>query len=147
MAEFHIAPYSSEYFEGVKTLWQEAFPGDPPWNKAEVAVPAKLAVQPELFLVALDGDLVIGSIMAGYDGHRGWLYALAVLNSRRRRGIGTALVRRAEDRLRSMGCNKINLQVRASNATVVEFYERLGYMIEERTSMGKRVASLSEASR
>src|SRR5215468_3918981 len=109
MAEFHIAPYSLEYFEGVKTLWQEAFPNDPPWNKAEVAVPAKLAVQPELFLLALDGDLVIGSIMAGYDGHRGWLYAVAVLNSRRRLGVGTALVRCAEERLRSMGCGKINL--------------------------------------
>jgi ribosomal protein S18 acetylase RimI-like enzyme len=140
MADFHVVPYSSEYFDGVKALWQEAFPDDPPWNKVEVAIPAKLAVQPELFLAALDGDLVIGSIMAGYDGHRGWLYAVAVLNSHRRRGVGAALVHGAEDRLRAMGCNKINLQVRASNATVVEFYRRLGYMIEERTSMGKRVA-------
>src|SRR6266849_6956068 len=111
MATFRIAPYSPEYFEGVKTLWQEAFPDDPPWNKAEVAVPAKLAVQPELFLVALDGGQVIGSIMAGYDGHRGWLYAVAVLDSHRRLGVGTALVRGAEARLRSMGCGKINLQV------------------------------------
>jgi GNAT superfamily N-acetyltransferase len=77
----------------------EAFPGDPPWNEAEVAVPAKLAVQPELFLVAVDADLVIGPVMmAGYDGHRGWLYALAVLNAHRRRGVGTALVREAEER-------------------------------------------------
>ena len=146
MATFRIAGYGPEYFEGVKTLWQEAFPDDPPWNKAEVAVPAKFAVQPELFLVALDGDVVIGSIMAGYDGHRGWLYALAVLNSRRRQGAGTALVRGAEDRLQSMGCSKINLQVRATNAIVIEFCERLGYMIEERTSMGKRVTSLPQAS-
>jgi len=146
MAACHITPYSSAYFEGDKTLWQEAFPDDPPWNKAEVAVPAKLVVQPELFLVALDGDVVIGSIMAGYDGHRGWLYAVAVLNSRRRQGVGAALVRGAEDRLRSMGCSKINLQVRATNAIVIEFYKRLGYMIEERTSMGKRVASLPQAS-
>lgn len=147
MAEFHIAAYSSGHFEGVKTLWQEAFPDDPPWNKAEVAIPAKLAVQPELFLVALDGNQVIGSIMAGYDGHRGWLYTVAVLNSRRCLGVGTALVRAAEGRLRSMGCSKINLQVRATNAAVVEFYKRLGYMIEERTSMGKRLPSLLDASR
>jgi ribosomal protein S18 acetylase RimI-like enzyme len=139
MMEFHVASYSPAYFEGVKTLWQEAFPDDPPWNKAEVAIPAKLAVQPELFLVALDGDEVIGSIMAGYDGHRGWLYAVAVLNSRRGRGVGTALVRGAEERLRSMGCSKINLQVRASNAAVVGFYNRLGYEVEQRTSMGKRI--------
>ena len=138
---FDIAPYRSEHFEGVKALWREAFPDDPPWNKADVAIPAKLAVQPELFLLALDRDLVIGSIMAGYDGHRGWLYAVAVLHSRRRQGVGAALVRAAEDRLRSMGCSKINLQVRATNATVVEFYKRLGYTIEERTSMGKRVTA------
>jgi ribosomal protein S18 acetylase RimI-like enzyme len=137
--EFHIARYRPEYFEGVKSLWQEAFPDDPPWNKADVTVPAKLAAQPELFLVALDGDEVIGSIMAGYDGHRGWLYAVAVLNSHRRLGVGTALVRGAEERLRSMGCGKINLQVRASNATVIGFYNRLGYEVEERTSMGKRI--------
>ena len=137
--EFHVARYSPEYFEGVKSLWQEAFPDDPLWNKADVAIPAKLAAQPELFLVALDEDQVIGSIMAGYDGHRGWLYAVAVLNSHRRLGVGTALVRNAEERLRSMGCGKINLQVRASNAAVIGFYNRLGYEVEERTSMGKRI--------
>jgi ribosomal protein S18 acetylase RimI-like enzyme len=139
MGDFRVVPYSSDNFDGVETLWREAFPDDPPWNKAEVAIPAKQAIQSELFLVALDGDQVVGSIMAGYDGHRGWLYAVAVLKSRRRLGIGAALVRGAEERLRSMGCNKINLQVRVSNATVVEFYKRLGYMIEERTSMGKRL--------
>jgi ribosomal protein S18 acetylase RimI-like enzyme len=139
MAEFNVAPYSSRHFEGVKTLWQQSFPDDPPWNQAEVAIPAKLAVQPELFLVAVDGDLVVGSIMAGYDGHRGWLYAVAVLNSRCRQGVGTALVRAAEARLRSIGCSKINLQVRSTNATAVEFYRQLGYLIEERISMGKRL--------
>lgn len=139
MPEFNIAPYSSGHFDGVRALWQQCFPDDPPWNQAQVAIPAKLAVQPELFLVALDADLVVGSIIAGYDGHRGWLYAVAVLNSRRRQGVGTALVRAAEARLRSMDCSKINLQVRSSNAPAVEFYRRLGYLIEERTSMGKRL--------
>jgi ribosomal protein S18 acetylase RimI-like enzyme len=137
--EFDVSSYRPENFDGVKALWQEAFPDDPPWNKAEVAIPAKLAVQPELFLVALEGDRVIGSIMAGYDGHRGWLYAVAVLDSRRRLGVGTALVRGAEERQHAMGCGKINLQVRSSNAAVVGFYDRLGYEIEPRTSMGKRL--------
>lgn len=58
---------------------REAFPNDRPWNAAEVAIPAKLVVQPELFLLALHEDMVVGSIMAGYDGHRGWLYRVAVL--------------------------------------------------------------------
>ena len=139
-------PYRPEFFDGVKILRQEAFPDDPPWNRAEVAIPAKLAAQPELFLICLDGDLAVGSIMAGYDGHRGWLYAVAVLHSRRRQGVGAALVRAAEDRLRSMGCGKINLQVRSTNAPAAEFYRRLGYLIEERTSMGRRVAALPQAS-
>jgi ribosomal protein S18 acetylase RimI-like enzyme len=113
---------------------------DPPWNAAEIAIRAKLAVQPDLFLVALDGDQVVGSIMAGYDGHRGWLYAVAVLNSHHRRGVGAALVHGAEDRLQSAGCDKINLQVRASNGAVVEFYKRVGYVIEERISIGKLIS-------
>jgi ribosomal protein S18 acetylase RimI-like enzyme len=77
--------------------------------------------------------------MAGYDGHRGWLYAAAVLQSHQRQGIGTALVRAAENLLSAMGCTKINLQVRASNTAVTRFYNSLGYEIEERVSMGKRL--------
>jgi ribosomal protein S18 acetylase RimI-like enzyme len=77
--------------------------------------------------------------MAGYDGHRGWLYAAAVLQSHQRQGIGTALVREAETLLSGMGCTKINLQVRSSNTAVTRFYNSLGYEIEERVSMGKRL--------
>jgi ribosomal protein S18 acetylase RimI-like enzyme len=139
MTELAIEPYRAAHFADVSALWREAFPDDPPWNAAEVAIPAKLAVQPELFLVALDGPRAIGSIMAGYDGHRGWLYAVAVRASHRRRGIGAALVRAAEARLHGLGCRKINLQVRATNRAVVEFYERLGYAIEDRVSLGKRL--------
>ena len=134
-----VITYQQSHFDTVRLLWREAFPNDPPWNAAELAVPAKLKVQPDLFLVATDGRLVVGSIMAGYDGHRGWLYAVVVLQSHQRRGIGTALVRAAEARLSAMGCAKINLQVRSSNAAVVSFYRSLGYEVEERVSMGKRI--------
>ena len=139
MIDFPIEPYRDAHFADVSALWREAFPDDPPWNAAEVAIPAKLSVQPELFLVALDGPRTIGSIMAGYDGHRGWLYAVAVRASHRRRGIGAALVRTAEARLEALGCRKINLQVRAANSALVAFYERLGYAVEERVSLGKRL--------
>ena len=139
MADFPIAPYRAEHFADVSALWREAFPDDPPWNAAEIAIPAKLAVQPELFLVALDGTRAIGSAMAGYDGHRGWLYAVAVRASHQRRGVGAALVRAAEGRLHALGCRKINRQVRANNGAVVDFYARLGYAIEERVSLGKRL--------
>ena len=134
-----IVTYQQSHFDGVRLLWHEAFPSDPPWNAAELAIPAKLKIQPDLLLVAADGCLVVGSIMAGYDGHRGWLYALAVLQSHQRQGVGTALVREAETRLSAIGCTKINLQVRSSNIAVVSFYRSLGYEVEERVSMGKRM--------
>ena len=134
-----LTTYGAEHFEGVRALWEEAFPSDPPWNRAEIAIPAKLAVQPDLLLVAEEGDEVVGTVMAGYDGHRGWLYAVAVKQAHHRRGIGSMLVLEAERRLRSLGCVKINLQVRAGNAAVVSFYRRLGFDVEERVSMGKRI--------
>lgn len=134
-----IRVYRESDFAGVRALWQQAFPDDPPWNRAEEAVPAKLAIQPELFLVATDDDNVVGTIMAGYDGHRGWLYAVAISESHRRRGIGSALVREAEVRLAALGCRKVNLQIRATNIQVQAFYDRLGYGTEDRISMGKRL--------
>ena len=133
-----IVAYAPAHFHGVKALWREVFPNPQPWNEPEFAIPAKLAMQPELLMVALDGDDVIGSAMAGYDGHRGWLYAIAVRESHRRRGIGSALVREAERRLQALGCAKINLQIQAANASAVMFYRHLGYEVEERISMGKR---------
>ena len=135
-----IESYRGEHFDGVRALWLEAFPDDPPHNRAEVAIPAKLAMQPELLLVAVDGGKVVGTAMAGYDGHRGWLYSVAVRQTHRRAGIGTLLVREAERRLAQLGCGKVNLQVRAENAAVAAFYRTLGYEAEERVSMGKRLA-------
>ena len=137
MAE--VTSYREEHFEGVSTLWEEVFPNDPPWNRAELAIPAKLAFQPELFLVAEEAGKIVGTAMAGYDGHRGWLYTVAVKPSHERHGIGSMLVEEAERRLRKLGCLKINLQVRSSNADVARFYSRRGYAIEERVNMGKRL--------
>ncbi len=97
----------------------------------------KRLVQPELFFVAADGGGLVGTAMGGYDGHRGWVYAVAVRPALRRRGIGAKLMARLESALRDLGCAKINLQVRAGNESVVAFYQRLGYRVEERVSMGK----------
>ncbi len=134
-----IETYGDAHFDGVRSLWLEAFPDDPPHNRAEVAIPAKLAVQPELLLVAVAGDEVIGTAMAGYDGHRGWLYSVAVRRTHRRTGVGAKLIGEAEHRLARLGCSKVNLQVRAENSAVAAFYRTLGYEVEERVSMGKRL--------
>ncbi len=134
-----IRKYQEADFGGVKNLWEAAFPNDPPWNRVELAIPAKVAVQPDLLLIAVDDDIVVGSVMAGYDGHRGWLYSVAVRHSVQRSGVATALVRQAERALRSLGCIKVNLQVRVTNEAVVSFYTGLGYEVEDRVSLGKRL--------
>jgi ribosomal protein S18 acetylase RimI-like enzyme len=105
-------------------------------------IDSKLEVQPELLLVGeVDGPetTIVGAVMAGYDGVRGWLYHLAVAPELRRRGFGAQLVREAEAGLRALGCSKVNLQVRASNREVVAFYRSVGYEVEERVSMGRRL--------
>ncbi|MES2294455.1 MAG: GNAT family acetyltransferase [Pseudomonadota bacterium] len=134
-----VKPYSDQDLEGIDALWREAFPDDQPRHRAEVVIPAKLAFQPDLLLVARDQDRVVGSVMVGYDGHRGWINRLAVLKARRAQGVGALLMHEAEGRLRVLGCRKINLQVRTANRAVVEFYRSLGYDVEERISMSKLI--------
>ena len=96
-------------------------------------------MQPELLLVAGHGGRVVGTVMAGYEGHRGWIHYLGVVPDLQRGGLGRALMADAERRLIALGCQKINLQVRGDNAVVVAFYERLGFEVEPRISMGKRL--------
>jgi ribosomal protein S18 acetylase RimI-like enzyme len=138
-----IRAYREEDEAAVAALWRQAFAYTPPWNAPEEDIQRKLAVQPELFFVAeLDGQ-VVGTAMAGSDGHRGWVYYVAVSPNHRRQGIGTALMRRVEHALAAMGCPKLNLQVRAGGHEAVAFYRRLGYDVEERVSMSKRLKGLS----
>ena len=107
-------------------------------NDPEVDIALKRTTQPALFLVAQDSADIVGSCMAGFDGHRGWLNYLAVDPHARRKGIGTALVHAAEARLRALGCPKVNLQVRAENSAVTSFYKSLSYQLEDRLSLAKR---------
>jgi ribosomal protein S18 acetylase RimI-like enzyme/8-oxo-dGTP pyrophosphatase MutT (NUDIX family) len=136
-----IRPYEQAHEQAVVRLWRDVFPGAPSWNDPETDIRRKLAVQRDLFLVAALRGEVVGTAMAGYDGHRGWIYYLAVDARCRRQGIGTALVVSVEKRLTDLGCPKLNLQVRATNQGVVGFYRHLGYEPEDRISMGKRLQS------
>jgi len=111
----------------------------------EIAATARLPAWSDLFFIAQDADEVVGSIMAGFDGHQGWLYAMAVMRSHRRQRLGSALVKEAEARLGSMGCVKCGLQIGLANAGVVGFYASLGYAIEECISMEKDIADRREA--
>jgi ribosomal protein S18 acetylase RimI-like enzyme len=136
-----IRPYRDADGQAVIALWNEVLPDSAPHNDPVTTIRQKLAVERDLFFVAVVEGAVVGTVMGGYDGHRGWVYAVAVRPQHRRRGIGAALLRRLEAALAERGCLKVNLQVRASNAEVIAFYEKLGYAVEERVSMGKRLYS------
>ncbi len=116
-------------------LWHAVFPDDPSHNEPSKVIESKLAIDNLIFIAEHEG-LIIGACMAGYDGHRGWLYAVAVCKEQRRSGAGSALVQHAIQALKVMGCIKVNLQIRATNTEVAAFYESLGFVIEERLSMG-----------
>ena len=128
--------YSSEDRDQVISLWQRVFPDDQPHNEPSRVVDEKLSVD-EMLFGAGDKGVIFGTAMAGYDGHRGWLYSVAVDPQQRRNGIGRGLVKLAIQTLKSIGCVKVNLQVRATTSQVVEFYDSLGFAVEDRLSMGK----------
>jgi len=120
-------------------IWKKVFPETPLHNDPIRDIQSKLKIQPELFLVAVNDHLLVGTAMAGFDGHRGWVYYLAVDPAYRRNGIGTALMKKAEGLLIQIDCLKLNLQIRADNFAPQAFYEKLGYSVEERISMGKKL--------
>lgn len=133
-----IRPYEDADEEAVVALWQRCnlvVPANDPRRDIQL----KLQVQRELFLVGVANDRVVATVMAGYEGHRGWINYLAVAPDQQRHGIGRRIMLVAEAELRRRGCPKINLQVRAANTGVIAFYERLGFAVEERVGMGKRL--------
>ena len=110
-----------------------------PWNDPSKDITRKMGLQPELFLVGTVDGQVVATVMAGYDGHRGWINYLAVAPAHRGGGHGRALMDEAERALRRMGCPKINLQIRSTNADVIAFYSAIGYREDDVVSMGKRL--------
>ena len=109
------------------------------WNDPAKDIMRKLSVQPELFLIGEVAGRLMASAMVGYDGHRGWVNYLAVHPDCRRQGHGEGLMGHAEQALLTLGCPKLNLQVRSSNAGVLAFYRALGYLPDEVISLGKRL--------
>jgi ribosomal protein S18 acetylase RimI-like enzyme len=133
-----IRPFHPDDQAAVIALW-ESCDLVRAWNDPHKDIRRKLLVRRDLFLVGLVDDPIVASLMAGYEGHRGWLNYLAVDPAHQRRGHARAIVAEAERLLRAAGCPKINLQVRNSNHLAIEFYRKLGYSMDEVTSMGKRL--------
>jgi ribosomal protein S18 acetylase RimI-like enzyme len=148
-AALSIRRFDASDTDAVVALWQEAFPEyrdvTRPQRNPHLSIANKLATQPELFCVAVLGGRIVGTVMGGYDGHRGWLYSLAVDASLRRHGIGTRLVAHVETALTERGCPKLNLQVLSAKADVRAFYEALGYRADAVISLGKRLGEFADA--
>ncbi|HUP16733.1 MAG TPA: GNAT family acetyltransferase [Acidimicrobiia bacterium] len=133
-----IRPFEQTDEAQVIALWQQCGL-QRSWNDPHLDIARRQAVGDGLFLVAEIDGAVVGTLMAGYDGHRGSINYVGVLPGSRRLGIGRALVSMAEQLLVERGCPKINLQVRTDNLEAVEFYRRLGYQKFEVVDMGKRL--------
>ena len=135
-----IRPFNSvQDHAAVVALWNAVLGYGFAHNAPELSIRKKVEVADGLFFVAESAGRLVGTVMAGYDGHRGWIYSLAVDPVCRKRGIGRALLQRAEAALQERGCVKINLQVADGNEGVIGFYEKTGYKVEPRTSMGKLI--------
>ncbi len=133
-----IRVYHSTDEEAVVALWQECGLTRP-WNDPRKDIARKLTEQPELFLVGTVDFKLVATAMIGFDGHRGWVYYLAVTPAHRKHSHGRALMDEAERQLIARGCPKINLLVRSSNTAVIEFYRSLGYAQDDSVSLGKRL--------
>ena len=110
-----------------------------PWNDPYKDIARKIKVQAELFLVGYLECKLIASVMAGYDGHRGWINYFAVNTDFQAKGYGKQLMENVEKGLRELGCPKINLQIREGNDKVLSYYQKLGFVEEKRINMGKRL--------
>ena len=134
-----IRPFRPPDQQAVTALWREC---DllRPQNDPVKDIARKLRVNPEWFLVAEEEPgRIVGAVMAGYEGHRGWINYLAVAPSHRRTGLARKLMAEAERLLRAAGCPKINLQVRTGNREAMEFYRRIGFAVDDVVSLGKRL--------
>jgi len=138
MGRMWIRPYRNEDESAVIALWGECGLVVP-HNDPVADIRRKLKVAPELFLVGVLDSQIIASVMAGYEGHRGWINYLAVAPDLQGNGYGRQIMEHAEQLLRERDCPKINLQIRSSNRKVIAFYQRLGFAVDDVLSMGKRL--------
>jgi len=138
MSDFLIRKYHTDDEKGVIDLWSGCGL-TVPWNNPKLDIERKLKVNPEWFLVGELEGKIVATCMAGYEGHRGWINYLAVATHYRRKGYATQIMLEAERILRKAGCPKINIQIRMSNTSVIEFYKAIGYDFDDVIGMGKRL--------
>jgi ribosomal protein S18 acetylase RimI-like enzyme len=130
---------NARHRDQVIALWQVIFGYKDVRNHPGFVIDKKISVKDGLFFVATHQGGVVGTVMAGYDGHRGWIYSMAIHPKYQNKGIGSDLLAHAESQLSSLGCAKINLQILHDNEAVQRFYQANGYTTEKRISMGKQL--------
>jgi ribosomal protein S18 acetylase RimI-like enzyme len=133
-----IGPLPAALREEAVALWEECGLTRP-WNDPHADLDRALSGPSSTVLAALEDGVLIGTAMVGHDGHRGWVYYLAVAPAARRSGVGRALMAAAEDWVGAQGIPKLMLMVRSSNAAVLGFYEQLGYVVEDTAVLGRRL--------
>src|SRR5262244_2151970 len=131
-----IVAYSEGAFSEVVALW-EACGLNVPYNDPAQDIALVQASPNATIFLGYRGDRLIGTIMVGHDGHRGWLYRLAVAPEFRKLGSGRALVRHAEAWLSEHRIRKAQLMIRDTNAAVRDFYVRVGYAAQPRLTMAR----------
>ena len=133
-----VRPFEGQDEQHVVALWH-ACGLVVPWNNPLTDIARKKADSPELFFTGrIDGKLM-ASCMAGYDGHRGWIYFLAVANSEQRKGFAARLVAHVEAQLIELGCPKLELMVRDANLEVIAFYQAIGFNLDPVRVLSKRL--------
>jgi ribosomal protein S18 acetylase RimI-like enzyme len=125
-ATLSVAPIEDADIADVVALWQ-ACGLTRPWNDPQADIALARRQPNSTVLVGRDADAIVATVMVGYDGHRGWVYYVAVDPVRRAQGLGRSIMNAAEDWLRQAGIAKLQLLVRRSNAKAGAFYQSLGY--------------------
>jgi len=110
-----------------------------PWNNPYEDIRRKHKNSAKLFFVGLLESELVTTCMAGYDGHRGWIYYLAVKKRYRQMGVAAKMMEHAESALLEAGCPKINLMVRKTNDEVMSFYQSIGYNQDPVVVLSKRL--------
>ncbi len=143
MKHLRIEPYTKEAKQQVIELWI-ACNLTRPWNDPTLDIQRKLDDSPDLFYLAWIKDILAGTCMAGYDGHRGSIYYLGVAPQFQGKGVAQRLVEHGEKHLTKIGCPKINLMVRRTNTPVIGFYEKVGYRDDPVVVLSKRLVNDSQ---
>lgn len=131
-----IAPICDADVAAVVALWQRCGLTRP-WNDPVADVALARKGSNAAVLIGRDNDAIAASVLVGHDGHRGWVYYLAVDPDRRHKGYGRVMMDAAEKWLRERGLEKLQLLVRADNSQVKDFYQSLGYAMQERIVLAK----------